>query len=182
MPSWLLEAPARPRVCVTWGTSSNWFAEEGRFLVPEVVQALAGTELEVVVTIGPEQRSLIGALPDGVRLVENMPLHLLLPGSELLIHQGGGSTMLTAAAHGVPQLVLPYLSEQVDVAQAVAGSGAGATLFVDDADVPALREGLLKLLADSSCREAADRLRREIHSQPSPLATVRMLAGLVAAA
>lgn len=179
MPAWLLERPTRPRVCLTWGTSSNWFADSGRFLVPDVIRALATEDLEVVVTVGPEQRKLVGEVPDGVRLVENMPLHLLLPGSDLLIHQGGGSTMMTAAAAGVPQFVLPYLSEQIDVAQAIAGSGAGAAVGVDDADAPAVREHVAKLLADQSCREAAERLRQEILAQPSPLDTARMLAGLV---
>ena len=181
MPSWLLEQPARPRVCVTWGTSSAWFAEEDRFRGPAGAPARPEPDRQSGAPVGPDQRPRGGEVPPGVRLVENLALHLVLPSTELLVHQGGGSTMLAAASHGVPQLVIPYLSEQVDVAEAIAVTEAGRALFADDADVPALRHGVAELRNDPSYGEAANRLQEELIALPTPIDTARMLAGLAGA-
>jgi UDP:flavonoid glycosyltransferase YjiC (YdhE family) len=176
MPDWLLEPPSRPRVTITWGTFSAWSAGASRFLIPQVIDALAQLDVDVVLTVGTGQRELLGPLPESVRLLENFPLNLLLPTTDLMIHQGGSSTILTAASYGVPQLALPFLPEQVDDGGAHAATGAGISLFADDADVDGIRRSVTALLDEPSYGEAARRLRQEMLEQPSPVEIAARLA------
>ncbi|MDJ1136881.1 nucleotide disphospho-sugar-binding domain-containing protein [Streptomyces iconiensis] len=175
---WLLDPPPRPRVCVTWGTSSVWSAGQENFLVPRVVAVLSEFDLDVVVTVGPGQRELLGDLPPDVRVLESFPIHLLMPTTEVLIHQGGSSSMLTGGYYGVRQLSLPYLPEQQNDAAAHAGTGAGIALPAEEADEERLREALDALLNQPSYAEGAARLQEEIHAQPTPVETVGVLEDL----
>ncbi|MDJ1136883.1 nucleotide disphospho-sugar-binding domain-containing protein [Streptomyces iconiensis] len=182
-PDWLLEPPSRPRVCVTWGTSTVWSAGRRHFLVSDILEVLAGFDAEIVVTVGSGQREMLGLGQVGanVRVLESMPLHFLMPSCDLVIHQGGSSTMLTAAYYGVRQLAVPYLPEQVADARSHASTGAGLWLFgTDEADRHSVHASVDALLHDPQFREAADRLRREIATQPSPAETVRTLERLAA--
>ena len=176
MPAWLLEPPARRRVCLTWGTSSVWSAGRRHFLIPDVLAALAELDVEVVVTLGKGQSEMLTGVPGEVRVVESLPLHFLMPSCDLLIHQGGSSSMLTGAYYGVPQLAIPYLPEQVVDARAHAASGASRWLFgTDEADRDSIHAAAAALLHDPQTRDAADRLEREIAAQPAPADTVRTL-------
>ncbi|GIG63107.1 glycosyl transferase [Longispora fulva] len=165
-PSWLTEPPDRPRVCVTWGTSTAGTAGREASLVPAVVRALLDFDVEVVVAVNAGERDQV-PVADRVRVLERLPLHLLMPSCRAIVHQGGSTTQLTAAYYGVPQLALPYLPEQVKDAGALVGTGAALQVPVSDADPDTLAAVLGKLL-DGACDAGAGALRAEIHEQPSP--------------
>src|ERR1700729_2458318 len=113
LPGWLREPPARRRGCVTWGTSLTGVGGSDRMShVPGVVRALAGFDVEVVVAVLESQRELFTEMPANVRSVGPVPLHLLLPTCDAIIHQGGGGTLMTALVCGVPQLVVPSFPDQ----------------------------------------------------------------------
>ncbi|MEU9921431.1 nucleotide disphospho-sugar-binding domain-containing protein [Streptomyces griseoluteus] len=177
VPAWLLDPPARPRAVVTWGASSVWAAGERTFLVPQALEALAAEGLDAVVTLGTGQdRFLPGGVPEGTRLLENFPVHLLLPHTELLVHHGGSATILTGALHRVPQLCLPHLPEQVTDSEAYAATGAGRCLPAETATVDTLRAAIRALRTEHAA--AAARLQAEMRAQ-TPLAdVVRMLEAL----
>jgi UDP:flavonoid glycosyltransferase YjiC (YdhE family) len=82
---------------------------------------------------------------------------------------------MTAAVHGVPQLVVPQVADQTTNAEQVAGTGAAIYLPADEADPDAIREKVARLLEDPSFRTAAANLKEEISRQPSPATVVRTL-------
>jgi len=176
-PSWLLEAPKRPRVALTWGATSSSLGAP--FAVPHVLSSLAGTDVEVVVTVSPSDRAKVGTPPGNVRIVESLALHVLLPSCSAVIHQGGFGGTLTAAALGVPQLILPQLVDQTFQAARLTATGAGAALAKADAGADAVRDNLDALLHDPSYARGAEALRDEIRSVPAPaqaVADLEMLA------
>jgi glycosyltransferase len=175
-PEWLNEPPQRPRVCVTWGTSTSGTAGSRASLVPDVVRVLADLNVEVVVAVNAGERDGVPKSP-WVRVVERLPLHLLMPSCRAIVHQGGSTTQLTAAYYGVPQLALTYLPEQVKDATALVGTGAARQLSVSEAHPMVLRDQILQVL-DGCCDDAAAALRTEIHAQPSPAEVVRSLTEL----
>jgi len=157
----------RPRVCVTWGTTLSRL-DPGLFLAGPVARALGDLDVDTVVAITPGQRDLLGALPPQAQVVESAPLDLLLPACDVVIAHGGAATILTALAHGLPQLLIPRLPDHVRHAAQVAEAGAGLVLAAPEADPAAIGARLTELLADPAHRVAAERLRIEMNGQPSP--------------
>jgi len=178
-PRWLTEPPRRPRICVTWGTTSTTLAGREGFLVPLILDALAGFDVEVVVGTTADDRCLLGDdLPERVRVTENLPLHLLLPSCDAIIHQGGAGTTLTAASFGLPQLVVAGLSDQLFHGERIAAVGAGVSLSWGDASAETITTGIKTIVSDETTRQAARNLRDEIQAQPAPanvVATLRQL-------
>jgi len=180
-PSWVLEPVERPRVCVTWGGMSTAIAGNDAFFVPQILKALADCDVDVVVIITAADRELLGDLPERVRVAENLPLHLLLPSCAAIIHQGGASTMLTAASFGVPQLIIAGLMDQFANATQIAAVGAGVGINWADVTIEAIASGVAAILSEG-VRHAAGGLREEIFAQPAPAETVAALVALAAAA
>ncbi|GAA2463746.1 nucleotide disphospho-sugar-binding domain-containing protein [Winogradskya humida] len=175
-PSWLRDRPARNRICLTWGATSSSLGAP--FAPPAVLDALAGTDTEVVVTLTPADRERLGPVPGNTRVVSSLALHQVLPSCAAVIHQGGFGSTLTAAALGVPQLVLPQLVDQKFQAARLAATGAGTVLTAADFSGNAVRERVGALTGEPAYARAAAGLREEIRSVPAPAETVADLHAL----
>ncbi len=167
VPGWVHDQPARPRVCVTWGTT---FAATAGHLSPAqlALAAVTGLDVEVVVALSAAQRHLLTEAADNVRVVESLPLHLLLPSCAAIVHQGGAGTTLTSAASGLPQLVVPTIADEPLNGRQIAAVGAGLCLPGGEADVVGVRAAITALIEEPAYRQAATELRAEILRQPTP--------------
>jgi UDP:flavonoid glycosyltransferase YjiC (YdhE family) len=172
-PDWVLDRPSRPRVCVTWGTTTTILG--GEDLSPLVVEALASLDIEVVLALGSVDREKLGAVPGNIRVAENLPLHLLMPTCDAIVNQAGAGTLLTAACHGVPQVLIPQTAESPFNAAHFSKSGAGLTLNANEADTESIRAAVTGALTDDTIRAAAHRLRDEIAATPPPSDVVHRL-------
>lgn len=177
VPDW--PAGGRPRVCVTWGTT---FARSAGHLRPlmTVLDGLRDLPVTVVAAVSAEQSSLLGAVPANVRIVRSMPLSLLLPVCDAIVHQGGPGTALAAINSGIPQLLIPSIGDQPLCAGQVAAAGAGRVIPFDALTAERVRKETAELLGCARHAEAAELLRREAQAQPAPAALVdalRELAG-----
>jgi len=177
LPGWLRDPPPRRRVCVTWGTSLTGMGGADRMAhVPRVVRALASFDVEIVVAVLESQRELFTAMPPNVRSVGPVPLHLLLPTCDAIIHQGCGGTLMTAMVCGLPQLIVPSIPDQAFNARQLAATGAGRCLpsgeDVTEAEVAA-DAGII--LGDRACQGAARELAAEALALPAPADVVPVL-------
>lgn len=177
---WPAKRAGRPRVCLTWG---HMFAERTGHLDPlrMIGEVLGRMPVEVVVAVGPGRGGLVADLPGEVRVVEGMPLSLLLPDCDAIVHQGGAGTTFTSAALGVPQLVVPAIGDQFVNARQIAGAMAGRV--VPFGQEPAdLRTGvqlaLRELLGSAAAKAAARRIAAENRQAPPPAEQVAVLAAL----
>lgn len=179
VPAWLRTPPERPRVCVSLGTSATDRLGTYAVSVPDLLDALAGLDVEVVATLPHDRRAGLGRVPDNVRLVGYTPLHALLPTCAAMINHGGAGTVCTALLAGVPQLVVPHhMFDEPLLAARLAEAGAGLTLDPAEASGERVRELVLRLLRDPSFGEGARRLRREMESMPTPNQVVPLLEDL----
>jgi UDP:flavonoid glycosyltransferase YjiC (YdhE family) len=185
MPHWLLEPPARPRVCITSGITAPRLSRDVSDLFFRSIDAVDGLGLDVVLAVGAGQADRLTDLPDTVRVVEELPLRLLLPTCALLIHPGGGGSALTAAVCGTPQLVLSPRPLHMLTGDQIAASGAGAHLVANELlDDPhcarTIRETVDELTSAPRAAQAAGRLRDEIQRMPTPADLVPELERLAA--
>ncbi|ASW54616.1 nucleotide disphospho-sugar-binding domain-containing protein [Plantactinospora sp. KBS50] len=179
-PDWVLDPAEKPRVCVVWGTSTTRMSGPRSFLLPAVIEAVAGLDVEVVVTATAEDLAAAGPVPDGVRVLERCPLHLVLPGCAAVVHHGGAGCTMTAVQTGTPQLALTFAIEQALNGERVAATGAGAHLPGHLADVPAIRAAVAALVEKPGPAEAAARLRADLAGRPTPAELVDTLVDLAA--
>ncbi|MEU6021878.1 nucleotide disphospho-sugar-binding domain-containing protein [Micromonospora sp. NPDC047134] len=182
-PAWLDEPPRGPRVALTLGLGGRGrqLYEESGVSFTEVVETIAGLGAEVVATGHPGRPEGAKPLPEGVRLVDYLPLTQLLPSCSALIHHGGAGTFAAAVAYRVPQLItsVPFWSEG-DLARHVVQRGAGLALDVQEFSVPALADTLGRLLTEPTFAAGAERLAREAAQAPSPAELVGTLEKLTA--
>jgi UDP:flavonoid glycosyltransferase YjiC (YdhE family) len=107
--------------------------------------------------------------------VDFVPLHALLPTCSAIAHHGGAGTWSTAVTCGVPQLIFPSVWDNFYRARRTAELGAGLVIPQGELTPQALRDGLRRLLHEERFADGADRLRRELTSDPSPVDVVPAL-------
>jgi UDP:flavonoid glycosyltransferase YjiC (YdhE family) len=113
-------------------------------------------------------------------VVENLPLHLILPTCDAVVHQGGNGSILTAALHGIPQLVLPQLPDQMFQADRLTETGAAVSRQHAQASAEEIRDCLAGILTEPEYQASAVRLRAEMLSMPAPSDIVPELEKLAA--
>jgi UDP:flavonoid glycosyltransferase YjiC (YdhE family) len=193
MPRWLLDGPVRRRICVTGGLSLSWRAASGSpaaaggaaeapaMSTACLVHALRGLDAEVIVAVSPADRAALGDQPPGVRVVEMLPLHLVLGGCDLVVSRGGNGTLMTAVATATPQLCIPGQRADWASARALARTGAGEFADPGLATPDDIRAAAQRVLDDRDYQDAAWQLRDEAHARPAPAQAVRHIEGLVGA-
>jgi len=180
VPAWAT-APARRRILVSLGMfGSAAVADDWRLAFVRNLAAVVDRagDIELVLPFGTGFADHVGPLPGTVRIVDQVPLNLVLAGAAAVIHHGGAGTALTAAAAGLPQLVLPQRHPAfLGCAERLEATGAGLSLAPDAAvDNPAaLTAAVGMLLDDWRLQAGAARLAAQVSEQPTPAALVGLL-------
>lgn len=177
-PAWLLEPPPAPRVCITWSTALSTVCGPATHLLPNLVDALAGTGFDVVVTATAQDAATVGATPSNVRVAQRLPLHALLPSCAAVVHHGGSGSAMTAVAAGVPQLAVTFATEQATTGSRLAATGAAVHLPGDEAERDVLLTMVEGLVNVAGYRESAAVLRTESRQRPSMAELVNTLEDL----
>ncbi|MBZ4319373.1 activator-dependent family glycosyltransferase [Streptomyces huiliensis] len=182
VPDWLRTAPERPRVCLTKGLSVRTIdSPDGRAVTTEdFFEAVAGLDAEVVAILDDAERDRLTSVPDNTRVVDHVPLHALMPTCAALVHHGGAGTWSTAAVHGVPQIVLASMWDNVHRARRTEEVGAGLSLPPGGLTPAGLRTALERLLTEPAFKAGAEALRQEMLAEPSPNDVVPELERLAA--
>lgn len=187
MPDWVLDPPARRRVCLTLGLAHRQAAVDGTAPVAELLDAVAELDAEVIATFDAEQLGS-AKVPDNVRAVDFVPLNALLPSCSALVHEGGSGAFAGALEHGVPQVIVPqdFTVEKwlgpLSIAQGVEAHGAGVyAANAGKLTAEILRQSLKLVLEDPSYAANAARLRTEVRAMPTPNDLVPVLEKLTEA-
>ncbi|WP_371750455.1 DUF1205 domain-containing protein [Streptomyces sp. NBC_01283] len=187
MPTWLLGRPVgTSRACVTLGSILP--KTGGLEVLPALITALHDLLEQVVIVLPHEAAKALTdliTLPAGVHLADTvagpwLALNLAAEGSALLVHHGGAGTTQTAFSMGIPQLVIPRMADQFDVANAVVRSGAGRALQPSQLTPETVREAAADLITDARYRQGAARVQGEMAAQPHPGQVAAMLEELIA--
>ena len=133
----------------------------------EMFAALRGLDVDAVATIGPHvDPATLGTVPSNVRVERFVPQAELLGRVAAVISHGGAGTVLGAAAHGRPQLVMPLFADQWENGIAVRDAGCGVSR-PSPTQRRGPRESLRTLLDSTTHRDAAARVADEIAAMPT---------------
>lgn len=169
----------RPRIGMTWGTTTHNLRMHDSYLAPGILKSLSTVDADIVLAVGRAELAEFGELPPNVIHAGPVPLREVFPTCDAVLHQGGGGTMMTSMMAGAPQLVVPSLDDTTFNAERLAATGAAIHLG-SDVDAEEIQRNIEILLAEPSYREQARRLRAEAVALPSPAEIVGVLTDLAA--
>lgn len=151
-------------VYLTLGTIAN----DTPGVMEAVLAGVLDCGVNVVVTTGPGfDPSRLGQPPAHVLIREHIGQATVLRSCCVVISHAGAGTMLGALGHGLPQLALPMAADQPYNAAILERVGAGLRLDPTDVTAEAIRDGLTRLLDETSFTAAARRVHHDIASMPS---------------
>lgn len=180
LPAWVTTLPDRPTVYATLGTLVSG-EPRGRALFPIILEALRDEPINLVLTVGRANDSAeFGPQPGNVHIARYIPQSLLLPHCDLLVSQGGFSTVTGALAAGMPMVTIPLMGDQSENAARVAALRAGVTIEPGERTAAAIRSAVREMLSDPSYRRHAQRVRDEMAALPGPEHAVELLERLAA--
>ncbi|MFE0690948.1 glycosyltransferase [Streptomyces xiamenensis] len=180
---WMYTRPkGRPRVLITAGTRAAKLRNTGDS-TRRLVDGLRLTGAEVLVAAPPGAAEQFGTELGDVR-VGWLPLDVVAPTCDLMVHHGGAATAMTGAAAGTPQLITPENNYAKEIARAFTGFGGARTVVPEDRPQEdpgeVIAESCREILADPAYAERAAALRQEIAALPTPYEMVAELEGLAA--
>lgn len=164
LPAWAAQVGSRPMIYVSLGTVPIFNKPE---TFAPILEALAGEDIEVVVTVGHNNDpAALGNLPATVHVERWLSLAALLPRCDAVVCHGGAGTTLAALACGLPLVLLPRGADQFPTAAACQRVGAARMLTPDHLTAEAIRDSVHAVLTENSYRTAARRLQSEIGTMP----------------
>ncbi|MEV6831369.1 glycosyltransferase [Amycolatopsis sp. NPDC051102] len=177
---WMYTKGSDTRVGITVGTGVADYHQYD--FVQGIVKNVTTLDVEAAVAV-PEEAvaTLRERLDDKNVEVGWIPLDILAPTCDVLVHQSGGSTMMTALSFGVPQVLLPDAGQfrQMDMARRLVEAGAALMLTHEQATTEAIAEKCQEIISDPRYAAAAAGLAREIAALPLPSEVVRRIEWLV---
>jgi UDP-N-acetylglucosamine:LPS N-acetylglucosamine transferase len=120
-----------------------------------------GTLILLVTTGGQPIESIPAQIPSNARVAKSLPYELVMQNIDLLITNGGYSTVNMALAHGVPIASAGLTEDKEEVSAHVQWAGIGIDLRTNQPDPEAVRAAAKKVLDKPVYRERSRELLRE---------------------
>jgi UDP:flavonoid glycosyltransferase YjiC (YdhE family) len=173
VPPWKVHLNGAPTVYFTLGTVFN--VESGD-LFERVLAGLRDLPLNVIATVGREiDPAAFGSQPANIQIAQYIPQSAVLPHCAAVVSHGGSGSTIGALAHGLPMVLIPMGADQPYNAARCAELGAARLLDAVEATPESVRAAVATVLADSSYRRAAERVRDEIAALPDPAHALMLL-------
>lgn len=176
---WMYTRGANHRIGVTIGTGVANYNQHD--FLHGIVENIATLDAEVVVPVTEDAAPALRA-----RVGENVhvgwiPLDIVAPTCDVLVHQSGGSTMMTALSFGVPQVLIPdpKLQRANAMARTMVDAGAGVILSPEEATTDVIAKTCQEIITNPDYAAAAAGLAQEIAALPLPSEVARRIEWLV---
>ncbi|UGY93013.1 glycosyltransferase [Streptomyces gobiensis] len=172
---WMYVRGERPRVLLSAG--SRVTPDRDFDILSGLVGKMAGLDAELLVAAPEAVAEKLGPLPEHVR-VGWIPLDVVAPTCDLVVNHAGGNTVLGSMAHGVPQVLIPYLPYVVDYTERLCAYGAAKLVRPEDDSAENITRACQEVLESASYRERAADVAREMAAMPLPAQVVGALEDL----
>lgn len=174
---WMLEAPDSGRICLTMG-SFRYADPRVMARVLALLDELAGAGPEVVVAIGEDKAQVIRDKFPEVR-AGWIPLEVILPTCDLLIHPAGGLTAINAINTATPQLLLNPFAAFVPTLRRLTDQGSARSLYREEGSPTAVARVAAEMRTDPSYALRAEELAHDALRAPTAAGVVPHLEQLL---
>lgn len=165
-----------PPVYIGFGTADG---RTSRRLVDIALGALALVRQRGILSVG-QAGIPVDALPDHVRLAHAVPHSWLFPRMAVVVHHGGAGTTAAGLRAGVPNIVVPFTSDNPFWGRRVFRLGVGPRpIPAPQLTAPRLAQAIVEALNDSTMREAASRLAEAINREDGVGEAVACVEGFI---
>lgn len=144
--------PDQPFVLV----SSSTTQQNQRDVLRRTVDALAGTGMRMLVTLGPQLRTDELATAPNVVIRTWVPHAAVLPHATVFVTHAGHGSVMAGLAAGVPMVCMPMGRDQYATAERVEATGTGVTID-PAASASEIRRAVEAVAADRAFRASAAR-------------------------
>lgn len=185
IPDWLHAEQSRPRIALSLGQSRRLVIEGTWDPVADLLAMVADMDVEVVATLNDTQLAGVRTIPDNVRVIDYMPLNVLLPTCSGIIHHGAIGTFGAAATFKVPQLIIDSEEYHQNPVFGAEWSAAARTMISSNAAryIPSRKAGftvdmqaapdeaksrLRQILDDPAIQDGVQQVHAELMATPSP--------------
>ncbi|RDI18438.1 UDP-glucoronosyl/UDP-glucosyl transferase [Rhodococcus sp. AG1013] len=152
LPDWWPELEGRRVVHVTQGAAAN---ADLSTLIRPTIDALADTDLLVVVTTGGEPVEHLGTLPGNVRAAEFIPHTALFAHVDVFVTNGGYGGVTNAIGHGIPVVIAPGGEDKREVAAHIRYFDVGIDLRHERPATTEIRAAVHRAFDEPRHRKAA---------------------------
>lgn len=157
-PTWWPELfDERKVVLVNQGTIANDITE----LILPTIEALKDEDVLIIAVPVTEE---IKDLPNNVKVAEFIPFANLLPHVDVMVTNGGYGATHMALAHGIPLVCSGGSEDKMEVSARTAYSGCGINLKRLSPSSTEIQKAIKIVFQNSSFKENAGRLKKEIQS------------------
>lgn len=164
--------PARPVICISLGTILK--GAETFFRI--CVDAFRNENVTVVMSVGRSfDIARLGKLPENFIVRNHIPQITVLKQANLFITHGGMNSVSEAMIHGVPMLVIPFVSDQPVNARQVEKIGLGKVLNYKTITADKLKETAMAIMEDNQIRENLREMQKEIAQAPGNAGAVGII-------
>ena len=140
------------------------------------IDAFQKENVTVVMSVGKGfDMAKLGKLPENFLMKEHIPQIAVLKQASLFITHGGMNSVSEAMIHGVPMLVIPFVSDQPVNARQVEKLGLGKVLDNKTITADKLKETAMEILADDQIRENLRKIQKEIAPAPGNAGAVGII-------
>jgi MGT family glycosyltransferase len=144
-------------VLVTQGT----IATDPTELLAPCLEGLAGQDVFVVATTGGADPSALGDPPPNAVVERFVPYSALLPHVDVMVSNGGFSSVQLAIAHGVPMVVAGTSEDKKEITAHVGWSGTGINLRTGHPSPDMIAQAVQRVLNEPGFRDRTLALRAQ---------------------
>ena len=162
---------AKPVIYISIGT----ILKGGENFFRAGLEAFEKENVTVVLSVGNFDISRLKHIPENFVIRNRVPQIAVLKQSSLFITHGGMNSVSEALVHGVPMLVIPFVSDQPVNARQVEKLGLGKVLDYMTITANALRDAAFAVMEDRQIRENLQVIQEVISRAPGNAGAVKII-------
>ena len=138
-------------------------------------EAFGSESVTVVLSVGNFDISRLKHIPENFVVRNRTPQIAVLKQASVFITHGGMNSVSEAMVHGVPMVVIPFVSDQPVNARQVEKLGLGKVLDYKTITANALRDAAFAVMENQQIRENLQKLQGRIACAPGNAGAVRII-------